>query len=69
MSKQLTKLFLDVEDVMIVHNKSKNWAYDRLKNIMSHYHLERHQRVSIYQFCEYEGIPVEKFYKALESKE
>lgn len=69
MSTQLTKLFLDVEDVMILHNKSKGWAYDRLKDIINHYHLKPHQRVNIYHFCEYEGIPEEKFHKAFETKE
>ncbi len=31
MSKQPPKVFLDVEDVMKLHNKSKRWAYERLK--------------------------------------
>ncbi|MHB1178390.1 MAG: hypothetical protein ACYCZO_08670 [Daejeonella sp.] len=65
MPKQLPKLFLDVEDVMKFHSKSRNWAYDRLNLIIIRYKLEAHQRVTIFQFCEYEGIPEEKFLKAM----
>ena len=45
----LPQQFLDALDVMEMHNKSKSWAYHRLRSIRDQYHLKSHQRVSLYQ--------------------
>lgn len=65
MKNELPQQFLDALDVMEMHNKSRSWAYHRLRTIRSQYHLKSHQRVSLYHFCEYEGLPQDEVLKML----
>lgn len=63
MSSQPIKLFVDVEDVRLYHRKSSNWCYDRLKHIRQSYQLQAHERVTLFQFCEFEKLPYKKLIK------
>ena len=53
------KLFIDADDVARLHGCSKSRAYERLKEIARFHNLKPYQRVTVFQFCEYEGIPKE----------
>ncbi|HEY0667761.1 MAG TPA: hypothetical protein VGD22_06265 [Sphingobacteriaceae bacterium] len=58
--REYFKIFIDAVDVTKLHGCSKTRAYERLRKIFSHYKLQPYQRVNIFQFCEYEGIPLER---------
>ncbi len=65
MKNELPQQFLDALDVMEMHNKSRSWAYRRLSTIRNAYQLKSHQRVSLYQFCDFEGLPQDEVMKML----
>ena len=47
------------KDVQIVTCKSERWGREVIKKIKSHYSKESHQLVSIEEFCQYTGLPVQ----------
>jgi len=47
------------KDVQIVTGKSERWGREVIKKIKSHYSKESHQLVSIEEFCQYTGLPVQ----------
>ena len=57
--KEFFKVFVDADDMSRLHAASKTWCYERLKEIAKFFNLKPYQRVSIFHFCAYEGIPLD----------
>ena len=53
------------KDVQIVTGKSERWGREVIKKIKSHYSKESHQLVSIEEFCQYTGLPVQSVMEKL----
>ncbi|WP_089242465.1 hypothetical protein [Belliella buryatensis] len=48
------------QDIMIITGRSKSYAYKVLKEIKSFYNKQDHQMVTIEEYADFHGIPVQK---------
>jgi len=60
------RLFIQVQDVMNVMGYAKTAAYQRLHTIKAAYGKLPHQRVTVKEFAEYEGIPIAEVRKRMQ---
>jgi hypothetical protein len=58
-------IFISIKDVAMVENCHYNTARRRLQILHSCLSKERHQRVTLQEYCNYEGISVEAFNAAI----
>ncbi|ODT51420.1 MAG: hypothetical protein ABS68_12905 [Niastella sp. SCN 39-18] len=56
---EMERVCIYPKDVQIVTGKSERWGREVIKKIKSHYSKEPHQLVSIEEFCQYTGLPVQ----------
>lgn len=47
------------KDVQVVTGKSERWGREVIKKIKTHLSKQPHQLVSIEEFCEYTGLPIQ----------
>ena len=53
------KLIVDIHDVSGIMGKSPRAASNYLKKIRANYGKDRNQCVTVEEFCEFSGIPIE----------
>jgi hypothetical protein len=61
----LKKCVIYPKDVQLITGKSERYGQDLLTKIREHYNKEPHQFITIYEFCEFSGIPLEEVEKYL----
>jgi hypothetical protein len=55
-------IFLCTKDVMIYTGKSAKYSRALLGKIRIQYDKPAHLPISVFEFCDYHGIPVERFF-------
>ena len=51
-----SKVIIYPKDIALITGKSYRSSWQLLKNIRNHYNKEKHQVVTVQEFCEYMGI-------------
>lgn len=63
-----TGIFITVTDISIIKGCHYNTAWKELKTLRAILDKKEHQKVTITEYCCYEGITIEEFSKATNSK-
>ena len=54
-------IFLTIKDVQLIENCSKTTAWKRIQTLKDIFDKKSHQKVTIDEYCNYEGITKEQF--------
>jgi hypothetical protein len=57
----MKRIVIYPKDIMVITGRSERYSREILKKIRSRYEKEKHQVVSIDEFCTYMGINVDEF--------
>jgi len=58
-------IFIDIKDIMIIRGLTKSGAQYLFKRIQFTLNKKPYQKISINEYCDYEGITIEQFLKAI----
>lgn len=56
----MNRIFIYPKDVQILTGRSERHARNLLNQIKKNYNKQKHQPVTIFEFCEYLNIPTDK---------
>jgi len=61
-------IFIDISDIEKIHGCSYTTAQRRMQTIRDSLQKKEKQEVTVKEFCEFEGISYEEFYKHIKPK-
>lgn len=48
------------QDIMVFTGRSRSYAYNVIKQVKKHYGKSKHQLVTVQEYAEFHGIPVDE---------
>jgi hypothetical protein len=63
-----TGIFITVTDIAIIKGCHYNTAWKELKTLHTILEKKEHQKVTILEYCQYEGITIDEFNRATNPK-
>ena len=61
----MRRLCIYPQDVEIITGRSKNYSRKIIRNIKKNYNKDKHQFVTVEEFCAYTGLVPEKVYAGI----
>jgi hypothetical protein len=61
-------IYIDLKDIMTIRGCSESRASDIIQILRALLGKKKHQKITVSEYCEYEGISVELFMKAINNK-
>ncbi len=59
-------IFVEIADIKLLHGCSYVTAFRKMKVLRDSLSKEKHQGISIIEYCKYEGITIQEFTKGIE---
>lgn len=64
-SKEMDRIVIYAKDIQVVTGKSERTSRTILKKIRESFSKEKHQAITVSEFCRYLGLPLEEVTKKL----
>jgi hypothetical protein len=61
----MTRIVIYPSDIIILTNKSESYARKEIQNLKKALHKEKHQKVTIKEYCHYYGFNLEEVLRIL----
>ncbi|WP_026953500.1 hypothetical protein [Algoriphagus vanfongensis] len=66
--KPKNRFVIYAQDIMVFTGRSRSYAYSVIKQVKEHYGKTKHQLVTIQEYADFHGIPVNEVKTSLEEK-